>query len=228
MKNPIKAQTGANQTIGRRGLFLAASGAGVLMAQSLSAQTPGGAAAAPSGALKIGILQAELALVSTKDGQAAQAELQKKLGPKADAINKQRSDLNDLQKRLDAGGNTMSAATKQSLQDSITSKNKNLQRDMQDFDDDRQAEENKVLAELEEKMKTVISKYAVDNGFSLILNAAPENSPVLWASSGIDITQAVIEAYDKANPPKPGTATAAPAAPRPPAATPPKPAAPKK
>ena len=223
----MSAEAGAAGKVARRSLFLAAPGAGILMAQSLAAQnapqTPAG------GALKVGILQAELALVSTKDGQAAQAELQRKLGPKAEAIKKQQSDLNDLQKKLDAGGNTMSAATKQDLQNSIQSKTKSLNRDMQDFQDEQQAEENRVLADLEEKMKTVIEKYAVDNGFSLIINAAPENSPVLWASAGLDITKEIVEAYDKAAPgpakapaasaPK---STPAPSAPKAPVVTPPK------
>ena len=133
-------------------LWLAA-GAGVLLVQSLAAQTaapappavqiPSGAQTAGGAPLKIGVIEAQLALVKTKDGQAAQAELEKKLGPKAAQIKKQQEDLNDLQKRLDTGGNTMAAATKTELQNNIASKTRILQRDIQDFQDEQQAEENR-------------------------------------------------------------------------------------
>jgi outer membrane protein len=223
-------------------VLLLAAGAGVVLIQSLAAQTPAPAPqtppAAQSGALtasgaplKIGVIEAQLALVKTKDGQAAQAELEKKLGPKAAQIKKQQEDLNDLQRRLDTGGNTMAAATKTELQNNIASKTRNLQRDIQDFQDEQQAEENRVLADLEEKMKGVIAKYAADNGLALILNVAPENTPILWMSDSLDITQAIIDAYDKAgpaapravSPAKPSTARPPAAPPKPPAVTPVKP-----
>ena len=83
-----------------------------------------------------------------------------------------------------------------------------------------------MLADLEEKMKGVIAKYASDNGLALILNVAPENTPILWMSDSLDITQAIIDAYDKAGPAAPrAVSPAKPSAPRPPAAAPKPPAA---
>ena len=204
MKNPLFAVAGPGEKLARRCLFLAAAlaaGAGIA-----TAQAPAAPAASSVPALKIGIIQAELALLKTKDGQAAQAELDKKLRPKAEALQKLKSDIDDLQRRLDQGGNTMAAATKTELQNNIQTKTKNLQRDYQDFQDEQQAEENRVLAGLEEKMKAVIDRYAVDNGFSLIINVATETSPVLWAATSLDITQAIVDAYDKAAPAPPSTA----------------------
>jgi Skp family chaperone for outer membrane proteins len=117
----------------------------------------------------------------------------------------------------------MAQAAKDELQRQIQAKTRNLQRDVQDYQDEQNAEEQKVLADLEERMKAVISKFAVDNGISLILNVAPENTPVLYIATSLDITQAVIDAYDKAAPPR-ATAPKTPAA-KPPAAPAPKPPA---
>ena len=219
MKNSISAA-----------LFLAAAGIAI-------AQTPAPPPAAPAtpavtqsvaGPIKIGVIQAELALLQTRDGQAAKAEMDKKFGPKTEVLQKQKADIDDLQNKLEKGSTTMAQAAKEELQRQITSKTKNLQREAQDFQDETQAEENKVLAELEEKMKAVIAKYASDNGLSLILNVAAENTPVLWMSQQLDITPAIIEAYDKAYPNKgmaaPPKAPAAGAA-KPPATQAPKPPA---
>jgi len=219
VKNPTNGQSGPNKRLPRRKLFLAAGGAAGMAALQVKAQTP--AASAPATApVKIGIIQAIVALGKTKEGQAAQAELEKKLGPKAQSIQKDQADLNELQRKLDQGGNTMSAAAKQELQNTIQTKSKSVQRNIQDFQDEQQAEEGKVVAGLEEKMKAVIDKYAAENGFTIIFNVADENTPVLWAANSIDITNAIVDAYDRAAPATPVTPKA-PAAAKPSAAPPP-------
>jgi Skp family chaperone for outer membrane proteins len=228
VKNPLSAVAGPGLNLVRRNFFLAAAGAGLLMTQTLAAQTPAAPATPPpsNAPLKIGVIQAELALLRTKDGQAAQAELQKKFGPKAETLQKQKADIDDLQRKLEQGGNTMAQATKDELQRNIQTKTRNLQRDAQDLQDEQQAEENKVLVDIEDKMKGVIAKYAADNGLTLILNVASENTPVLWMSDSLDITQAIVEAYDKAAPISPkGISPVKPSAAKPPAASSPKPPA---
>jgi outer membrane protein len=66
----------------------------------------------------------------------------------------------------------------------------------------------------------VIIKYARDNGYAVILDVSSQQTPVLYASDGIDITQDIIALYDKN---APSASSANPATPPPPAAT--KPAA---
>lgn len=205
MKNPLFAVPGSGETFARRSLFLAAPGAGIVLAQTLAAQTPApaaAAAAAPSNfsPTKIGVIDANRALAATKEGQKAQQELDAKLGPKYAELKKLNDDIQDLQKRLEQGGNIMSAATKTDLQNSIQTKTRQLQRGQQDFQDEEQKQQNLVLADLYAKMEEVIKKYATDNGFALILNVGQENTPVLWVSNEVEITQAIIEAYDKAAP----------------------------
>jgi outer membrane protein len=46
-------------------------------------------------------------------------------------------------------------------------------------------------------MMAVIEKYAKDNGYTMILDVSNPNTPVLYASSGIDITQDIVQLYDK-------------------------------
>jgi outer membrane protein len=209
--------------------------AALLVSQAAIAQTPAAEPPArpPLPALsnapvKIAIIQWDAALLSTKDGQAAKAEMEKKLGPKQQALQKRDEDIRGLQDQLTRGGSTMSDTKKADLQRQIDSGTKSLTRDSQDFQDEAQNEERKVYVELSEKMQPVVKKFSIDNGYTLLLNISDMNSPVLWAADGIDITQAVIDAYDKTAPAAP--AAAKPVAPRPPAAKPPAatpPAAPK-
>ena len=68
---------------------------------------------------------------------------------------------------------------------------------MQDAEEDLRGEQQKVLSSLGQRMMAVIEKYAKDNGYNLILDVSNQNTPVLYASSGIDITQDIVSLYDK-------------------------------
>jgi outer membrane protein len=73
---------------------------------------------------------------------------------------------------------------------------------------------------LGQRIVAVIDKYAKDNGYTLIVDVSSQQTPVIFAASGTDITQDIIALYDKNSP---AAASAAPAV-APPAAA--KPAAP--
>lgn len=214
-KNSLFSVANPGEKLARRSLFLAALGAGILMAQTMLAQnqvaaqapaapTPAAPAATVSLAgpapVKVGVLNLDAALAGTKEGQKAQTELEAKLGPKFAELKKLNDDIQDLQKRLDQGGAIMAASSKTDLQNSIQTKTRQLQRGQQDFTDEENKEKSVVLADLYAKLEQVISKYATENGFAVIFNIAQENTPVLWVSNQVEITQAITEAYDKAAP----------------------------
>jgi outer membrane protein len=184
-----------------------------------------------TGPTKVGILQAEAALAGTKEGVAVNEEIKKRFDPKVAELQKREAELRDIQDKISRGANTMAAPALADLQRSFDQKKKAFDRDKQDFQDEAQAAENKVLGELSEKLKKVIDKYRQDNCFALILNVSDPNTPVVSFSDEIDITPAIIEAYDKvassaaSKAPAASKPPAAPAA-KPPAATAPKQAAP--
>src|SRR5689334_14102303 len=88
---------------------------------------------------------------------------------------------------------------------------------MQDAEEDLKTEQQKVLQGLGQRMMAVIEKYAKDNGYTMILDVSNPNTPVLYASSGIDITQDIVALYDKTStngaPAAAPTGSAAPASP---------------
>jgi outer membrane protein len=193
---------------------------------------------------KVGVIQIQSAMVSTKDGQKAVADLDTKLAPRKKDLEKKQNDIRELQDKLQRGGNAMSDAAKNELTRNIDQKSKSYQRDVEDAEAEYQELQRKVLDELGQKMMQVIDKYAQTNGYSLILDVSNQNTPVLYASNAVDITKDIIDLYDKTAPsltttpsparppaaaPKPAAAPPAPATPAPapakPAATPP-PAAP--
>jgi len=167
---------------------------------------------------KIAVIHIQNALISTKDGQKAAAELQAKFEPRKKSIDGKQAEIAALQADLNKGSNTMAEAKRISLTRDIDSKTKSLQRESQDAQDEYEQEQNKVLNDLGQRMMVVIDKYAKDNAYAVVIDISSQQTPVLWAATGIDITKDIIDLYDKNSP---GVAAPAPSAAKPPAAAPP-------
>jgi outer membrane protein len=170
---------------------------------------------------KIAAINIQAAMLGTKDGQKAAAELENKTLPKKRELTQKQNDINALQDQLSKGQNTLSDSAKNDLYKSIEAKKKNLQRDMEDAQADLQEAQNKLLQQLGQKIVAVIERYAKDNGYTMVVDVGNPNTPVIYASPSVEITKEVIELYDKST----ATASApAPAAPKPAAPAAPKPA----
>ncbi len=152
------------------------------------------------------MIQVQAAIVSTKDGQKAVAELETKLSPLKNELEKKQAEIRALQDKLQRGGNAMAEAAKADLARSIDQKTKSYQRDMEDAQAEFQDQQRKMLEELGQKMEAVIDKFAVANGYSVILDVSNPSTPVLYAANAVDITKDIIDLYDKAtfNPSRPG------------------------
>ena len=175
---------------------------------------------------KVAIIHIQQAIVSTKDGQKAQAEIQTRFGPKRSALEKKQQDLAALQDQLKKGSATMSDDAKNKIARDIDSLNKDLTRGGEDFEAEVQQEENKIMNDLGTKMLDVVGKYAAQNGYAMVLDISQQQT-VLWADPGVNITAECIKLYDQAHPgtggAAPATAPAKPATPAPGTAKPPAP-----
>jgi outer membrane protein len=173
------------------------------------------------------------AIVGTKDGQKAAAELEAKATPKQKELQQKQNELAALQDQLTKGQNTLSDAAKAEIIRSIELKKKNYERDLEDTKADIDQEQQKLLQQLAQKMTAVIERYSRDHGYSLVVDVSSPQSPVLYASPTVDITKDIIELYDQSvsamtnpSPAKPastpGLAAPKPATPaKPPATKPP-------
>jgi len=183
---------------------------------------------------KIAVIQLQVAIAQTKDGQKAAAELESKAGPKKKELDQKQSDINALKEQLQKGQNTLSESTKNEIYNNIQQKTKSLQRDYDDAQADMDQEQQRLLQTLGQKILAVIERYARDKGYSMVVDVSSPQTPVMYASPSIDITKDIIELYDQNAPAMstpsagksvtPGLANPTPArqqAPAPPATKPP-------
>jgi outer membrane protein len=194
-----------------------------LLLGALGAYAQGG----PAGT-KVGIINIQNAIFSTRDGQKALADLQAKFEPVRSRLQKKQADLDADKAKLSQGANAMSADQKEKLMRDIDQKTKSMNRDTEDAQAESEQEQGKVMQELGQRVMAVVNKYSKDHGFSLIMDVSSQQTPVLFADPTIDITGDIIKLYDQ-NSPGPVSSTPPAAAPRlaPPAAKKTAPPAPK-
>ena len=209
-----------NTVNSRNMIFTAALAvASLLGTTAVQAQTAAGAA----NGTKIGVINVRQAIVTTAEGKQASAELQTQFAPRQNELEGMNKQINDLRQKLQAGAATLSEEEKQRLTTQGQRQAAQLERKNNELQEDVNSAQAEVVDRIGRKMMDVLDRYARENGFVAIFDSSAQNSPILYASTNIDVTPEIIKLYDQAYP-------STGAAPRPaaakPAATTPKPATP--
>ena len=184
------------------------------LSMAAAAQTP--AAAAPAGPEKIAVITFQQAVTQTNEFQRNFADLQTKFNPKRQQLKSLNDEIEALKKQLQTQGATLNDAERASRARNIDDKQKQLQRDAEDDQNDFKQAMQDTFNGVATKVGEVLISYAQRHGYSLVLDGGQEQAPVvLWASPSTDITKEVIEAYNvKSGVPAPPAQPAA-SAPRP-------------
>jgi outer membrane protein len=159
------------------------------------------AATVPAGPTKIAVIQFEAVVGQTNEGQRAFAELNTKYQPKQQQIKSESDEVDTLKKDLQTAGDKLSDTERQTRLRTIDEKEKTLQRNVEDARNDFSGEMNEKFSGIAQKVATVMTQYAQQNGYTLVLDAGSQQqqqpSPILWASESTNISEAVLQAYNK-------------------------------
>ena len=226
-------------------VFVSALGAGLMtvagLAQAPAAPTPTTPAPQPAAETapaptppqaipaKIALVAFEQAVLATNEGQRTIQDIQTKYKPKKDQIETLSAEVDSLKKQLQSAPATLPDAERATRLKSIDTKEKQVTREAEDAQNAYNAELQEAYSKLAPKVSATLKKYVSDNGYTILLDVSSQQSNVMWIGPNIDVTQAVVTAYNTSSgiaPPTPSAPSAAPTRPRP-ATTTPKPSAPK-
>lgn len=193
-------------------------GAGMAVAQMPgspgmpSAPAPAGAATAqPAGPTKIAVVAFQIAVSQTNEFQRNFADLQKKYEPKRQQLKTLSDQIDTLTKELQTQAATLSDAQRADRARDIDEKKKQLQRSAQDDQNDYQGEVQELFASTAQKVYDVLSTYAQQHGYTLVLDVGGQQSPIMYAPATVNITKEVVEAYNVKSgvpaPPQPAATT---------------------
>jgi outer membrane protein len=190
----------------------------------LGAHIAGAQAAAPSAsAAKVGVINIRQAIASTAEGKQAGAELQSQFAARQSELEAMNKQISDVRQRLDASQGKLNQEEQARLTRQGELLTRQMQRKQDEYQEDVNAAQGEVFDRIGRKMVDVLDRYARENTFTVVLDSSSQNTPILFASTNIDITQDIVRLYDGAYPVKAGAAASKPAATPKPAAAAPKP-----
>jgi outer membrane protein len=204
-------------------IFTLGLGLSIVLSASALAQTGGAAvpqSAAPaaghggiSTTAKIGIVNIQDAIIATNEGKKEFDALQTRFQPKQNDLKALNDEVENLKKDLQAKSDKLNEDERGKQVKNLETKQKALQRNYEDAQNEFQQAEQEVVNRIGGKMLNVLEKYAKNNNYAVILDVSNPQTPVLWASQGTNITKELVDAYNAEAP------MAAPSA-KPPAAQP--------
>jgi Skp family chaperone for outer membrane proteins len=206
--------------------LLAALGASLATVPAVYAQAAP-AAAAPAAVApvatnaKIALVNFEQVVLASNEGQTATLATQKKFEPKKTQIEAQAAEVESLKKALSSAPANLPDDERTSRLRAIDTKEKALNRDAEDAQTAYNTDLQEALGKVAQKLAVTMKSYAQTNGYTILLDVSSQSSNVLWALPSTDVSQAVVDAYNKAS----GVAAPAPQAPSAPRPTAARPAA---
>ena len=154
--------------------------------------------------------------------------MSKKFQPRQQELQRLQQEIQAINDQLTKQAATLSDEEQRRLARDLEDKQKLLKRSTEDAQADFTTERDEAIRRIGQKIVRIISEFAQQNGFSLVMDGG--QIPVYFASKDVDITEEIVKRYDAANPGAevgavvPATPAARPASSVKPAAPTPKPA----
>ena len=137
-----------------------------------------------------------VSVLQTEEGQREFGALQKKYAPRQAQIQTLTNEVESMRKQL-SGDGKLADADRLTREKLLDSKEKQLQRETEDFRNDSQADSQQVYQKIAQKMFAFLQVYTQRSGLSMVIDRGSDAAPVVWyAAKGVDVTDDLIRAYN--------------------------------
>lgn len=158
---------------------------------------------------KIAIVAFQQVVMYSNEGQRAVQDVEKRYEPTRTKLQALNDEIEGLKKKLQSG-TALPEDQRSALVKDIDSKDKQLQREGEDFKTGYQQDADDALKKVASKIFVVLDKFAKEKGFTMVLDVSDQQQgTILWAVPETNISAALLEEYNKQS----GVAAPVPAAP---------------
>ncbi len=145
--------------------------------------------------LKIGYVDLQKALNESEGGKHAKKSLEELIKSKQKVIDEKGAEIEKLKEEINKQAAVLSKEALQKKQDELDKKIREYKRFIQDSQDEVKKKENELTAEILKDLRRIINEIAKEEGYTIIFEKA--EGLILYADKAIDLTDKVIQRYNK-------------------------------
>lgn len=162
---------------------------GIVVALWLLALAPPAAAE-----LKVGIVDLQRALNESASGKKAKDQFKVEFDRMQNSLKAEKDKLDRLKEDLDKQSVVLKEEERKSKAEEFERKRRDLRRKLEDSDAELRKKDQELTGDILKELAQVIQEIGEREGYTLVLENS--SSAVLYGSKSIDMTDAVIKAYD--------------------------------
>lgn len=151
-----------------------------------------------SAQVKVGVVNIQRAVLESAEIKKASADMEAKYKPRQQQIETLDRDLAGISQQLQAANSKLTPQQQADLTAQGQRKQRDRDRLAQDLQTDVQAERDEILSKSSQKMAAVVKMIAEEKGLDVVI----DSSNTAYFKPGLEITNDVLAAYDKAYPAK--------------------------
>src|SRR5882757_1691483 len=152
-------------------------------------------ASSPPAAQHIVTLSFNAAVLQTAEAQKELGTLQTKHAPRQSQLQSLNNEVEALRKHL--ASDQLSVTERETRERSLETKQKELQRQAEDFRNDSQSESQQVFQRVAQKVYAFLQTYSQQHGYSAVIERGSDAAPVVWYAAGnLDVTGELMKAYN--------------------------------
>ena len=169
-------------------IIAAASFTGSILAQETTT---------PSAPPRIVTISFNAAVLQTSEAQRDLGALKSKFAPRESQLQTLNAEVEALRKQLSNAADKRSESEKAAQEQSLNSKERQLQREAEDYKNDTEATFQQVFQRVAQRVYSFVQVYAKQHSYSLVIERGSDSTPVVWyVASNMDITDQVVKAYN--------------------------------
>ncbi len=137
------------------------------------------------------------AVLQTAEAQKEMGALQTKFAPRQAQLKALNDEVEALRKQISNPSDKLSDTEMATREQALENKEKQLQRQAEDFKNDTQSESQEVFQRVAQKVYAFLQAYSQQHGYSAVIERGSDAAPVVWyTTSNMDITEQLVKAYD--------------------------------
>ena len=145
--------------------------------------------------LKVAYVDLQQALEKSKAGAEARKDYEKEVKASQSTLDKKKEAFAKKRKAFENQRESLSEEALSSKKEELIELEKDLKRSFQDIEAKLRRKNGQIVSELVKEIREVVSEVGKAKGFTVILEK--RSDAVLYADGSLDITDAVVEAFDK-------------------------------